>query len=108
MSQIIHGQVLFLLASLCSGMLVMAGYEVVRLLRFLFRHNTIVKWVEDILYWGIAAVPVFYMFFYFNDGDIRWYGILMIICGAYIYYVGISRPVRILVKKIIDKFVKRV
>lgn len=108
MSQIIHGQVLFLLASLCSGMLVMAGYELIRFLRWLFRHNEFAKWIEDILYWALASVPVFYMFFYFNEGDIRWYGILMIICGAYIYYVGISRPLRFLVKKIIDKFIKKV
>lgn len=108
MNQIIHGQVIFLLASLCSGMLVMAGYEIVRFIRCIFKHNAIAKWIEDIVYWFIASIPVFYMFFYFNDGAVRWYGIAMLICGAYIYDVGISRPVHGMLKKIVDKIVKKV
>lgn len=108
MNEIIHGQVVFLLASLCSGMLVMAGYELIRLIRWLFKHNALFIWIEDVLYWLIVSVPVFQMFFYFNEGEIRWYGVVMLICGGYIYYAGISCPMHSFIKKIIEKLKKKV
>lgn len=94
MSQIIWGQVLFVLASLCNGMLLMTGYDVVRLFRWLIPRGGLWLWLEDILYWSLAAVPTFYLFFSFNEGIIRWYGLLGILAGAILYETGISIPVR--------------
>lgn len=94
MSELIHGQVTFLLVTLCCGMALILCYEVLRLLRWLFKHPGIIIWIEDILYWSVAAVPVFYIFFIYNDGEIRWYGVLMLIIGAWLYEKGISRPIR--------------
>ena len=99
MSEIIHGQVTFLLVTLCCGMALILGYEILRLLRWMFWHPGILTWTEDILYWAAASVPVYYIFFVYNDGEIRWYGALMLVTGAWLYEKGISRPVRgVLVK----------
>ncbi len=94
MSDKIHEQIEVFLAALCSGMALMFCYEVLRLLRWLIWHGKIAVWVEDILYWLIASVPVFYVFFVYADGEIRWYGIFMLLLGIYFYEAGISRPVR--------------
>lgn len=94
MSQVIIGQVLFVLASLCCGMLLIAGYDVLRFLRWLFHHGKVLIWIEDTLYWCLAALPVFCLFFFFNEGIIRWYGLLGILLGAVLYEAGISRPMR--------------
>ena len=94
MSEIIHGQVTFLLVTLCCGMALMFCYEVLSILRWMAKHTGIVIWIEDILYWAAASIPVFYIFFIYNDGEIRWYGILMLVMGAWLYENGISRPVR--------------
>jgi len=93
-SEIIHGQVTFLLVTLCCGMALVFCYEILRLLRWMFKHQGIVIWIEDILYWAAASIPTFYIFFVYNDGEIRWYGALMLLSGAWLYENGISRPVR--------------
>lgn len=56
----------------------------------MFRHTVAVIWIEDILYWAAASIPVFYVFFVYNDGEIRWYGVLMLVVGAWLYENGIS------------------
>lgn len=100
MSEIIHGQVTFLLVTLCCGMALIFFYEILRLLRWMFRHTVAVIWIEDILYWAAASIPVFYVFFVYNDGEIRWYGVLMLVVGAWLYENGISRPIRVRLVKI--------
>lgn len=104
MSKVIWGQVLFVLASLCNGMLLMAGYDVLRLFRWLLPHGKLWLWLEDTLYWCAASVPSFYLFFQYNDGVIRWYGLLGILAGAVLYEVGISLPVRSWLRKYADRF----
>lgn len=94
MSQVIIGQVLFVLRTLCNGMLLMAGYDGMRLLRWLLPHGRTGVWVGDILYWCLAALPTFWVFFLYNEGTIRWYGLLGLLAGAVIYETGISKPLR--------------
>lgn len=100
MSEIIHGQVTFLLVTLCCGMALIFCYEILRFLRWMFRHMGAVIWIEDIIYWAVAAIPVFYIFFVYNDGEIRWYGVLMLVMGVWLYENGISRPIRARLVKI--------
>lgn len=90
----IIGQLRFLLLSLCLGMAYMAGYDILRLFRWLVPHNKGWVWIEDLIYWCLAAFPGFYVFFLFNQGVIRWYGILSVFLGALLYEMGISRVVR--------------
>lgn len=90
----IVGQFRFLLLTLCLGMLYICGYDALRFFRWLFPHGKVMLWVEDILYWCIVSVPGFYLFFLYNDGIIRWYGITSVFCGALLYELGLSRPVR--------------
>lgn len=94
MREIIWGQVLFVLASLCSGMLLMTGYDALRLIRWLFPHRKGWFWVGDTLYWSLASVPTFYLFFSYNEGTIRWYGLLGVLLGGILYETGISMPIR--------------
>lgn len=94
MSQIIIGQVLFVLASLFNGMLLMAGYDVLRFIRWLIPHGKVWLWVEDTIFWCLAALPTFCLFFHYNEGVIRWYGLVGILLGAVLYEAGISLPLR--------------
>lgn len=94
MSQIILGQVQFILIMLCCGMGTIAGYDVLRLFRWLVPHAGLAVLLEDLLYWSAGAIPVFYLFFLFHDGEIRWYGIVSILLGIFLYEYGLSRPAR--------------
>lgn len=94
MKQLIAQQVQFILLMTMSGMAVMAGYDVLRLIRWLFPHDRLVVAVEDIFYWIIVSVPVFYLFLLYHDGIIRWYGLVAVFGGILLYEYGFSRPVR--------------
>ena len=91
MSEIIMGQVRFLLVMLCLGMALICGYDFLRFFRWLLPHHTAVVWVEDILYWFLMSVPVYAVFFLYNNGEIRWYGVLAVFLGGLLYEMGISR-----------------
>ena len=94
MSGEIMSQFRFLLSSLCIGMALLAGYDVLRLLRFWIFHGKVWIWVEDILYWCLVSFPVFYAFFRLNQGSIRWYGMTALTGGAFVYEFGFGRVFR--------------
>lgn len=94
MKQLILEQVLFILRMLFGGMAVMAGYDILRCIRWLIPHSSLVVTVEDLCYWAVMSAPVFYLFLYYHDGQIRWYGILAIVGGLLLYEQGLSVPVR--------------
>lgn len=94
MKQLIAQQVQFILLMTMSGMSLMAGYDVLRVIRWLIPHGEIAIAVEDLLYWMVVSVPVFYLFLAFHDGMIRWYGLVSVFGGIVLYEYGLSRPVR--------------
>ncbi len=94
MSQVIEGQVNFVVAALCNGMLLIAGYDLLRLLRWIVPHSKAWVVMEDLLYWLLASVPTYYLFFCYNEGIIRWYGLLSLLAGGVLYERGISLPIR--------------
>lgn len=94
MTEIILGQVQFVLVTAFFGMVLMAGYDILRFLRWLIHHHKIVIMVEDICYWCIMSVPTYIVFFIYNEGEIRWYGALAILIGGILYEKGFSQPIR--------------
>lgn len=94
MSEIIIGQVRFLLMTTLLGMALMGAYDVCRFLRWIIPHHVVIVALGDILFWVAASVPAYGMFYIYNDGEIRWYGVLAVILGGFLYERGISMPVR--------------
>lgn len=94
MSHEIQNQINFVVITLCNGMLLIAGYDILRCLRWLIPHSSLFVWIGDLLYWFFAAFPTFYLLFYYNEGIIRWYGLLSLLVGAILYERGISGPIR--------------
>ena len=39
----------------------------------------------------LMSVPVYAVFFLYNNGEIRWYGVLAVFLGGLLYEMGISR-----------------
>lgn len=94
MSEIIIGQVRFLLMTSLLGMALMGAYDVCRFVRWLIPHHTVVVALEDILFWVFSSIPAYALFFFYNDGEIRWYGALAVFLGALLYEKGLSVPLR--------------
>jgi len=107
-SGIIMGQVRFVLVTLCLGMALMLGYDILRFIRWIIPHHKLLIGAEDILYWSMAAVPAYAVFFIYNSGEIRWYGALAVFLGGTLYEQGISRVVRRLGHKYLEKPKKKI
>lgn len=103
MTEIIMGQVRFVLVTLCLGMLLMFGYDLWRFLRWIVPHHKVVVWVEDLLYWSLMAIPAYAVFFVYNDGEIRWYGALAVFLGGILYEKGISSVLRGFGRRYLEK-----
>lgn len=94
MNDIVAQQVQFLLATLCFGMLTIFLYDGLRLIRWVFLHGKILIAIEDIVYWFIMAILGYLVFLKYNDGIVRWYGLVCVFVGAVLYETGISRGIR--------------
>lgn len=58
----------FFAVSIVSGCLLVFLYDVLRVLRRLLPHGTILIAVEDIIYWMVCAFFIFAMLYQKNDG----------------------------------------
>lgn len=108
MKQLIAEQLQFILLMTASGMGLMLGYDAFRLLRWLIPHASLLIVIEDLLYWTIMSVPVFYLFLLYHDGIIRWYGVVSIFAGIILYELGFSRPIRTLLAGIFNPWRRRI
>jgi hypothetical protein len=93
-SQVIREQLSFLVTTICGGMLLMLGYDLLRFWRWMIPHRPVWLWIEDILYWSVASIPAFVMFYRMIDGVLRWYGMAGLLAGGILYEGGISIPLR--------------
>lgn len=73
-----------------SGFILGFSYDIIRILRRLFRHNFIVMAGQDFLYWCVSAVFIFMLLLCADDGKIRLFNILGIFLGMIIYFSAIS------------------
>lgn len=94
MTAMIVEQFRFVLMSACMGMVLMAGYDICRLCRWLIPHPGGLIFLEDMLFWCGMALPVYIVFYIYNNGAIRWYGALAVVLGSVLYEWGISRCIR--------------
>lgn len=108
MRQIIQEQIYFQITTLCAGMFLMFGYDILRLWRWFLPHGKIWVWVEDLLYWSLSGIPVFILFFRMIDGVPRLYGIVGMLAGGILYEAGISIPIRAGLHRILGKYNKKI
>ena len=93
--EMIIGQLRYFLFSLLYGILLMVCYDFFGVFRHFVRHGKIAIWVEDWLFWCVAAVIVFQMIFALNYGMIRFFFVGSLILGMWLYrkLVG-QHPIR--------------
>lgn len=72
---------LFLHACLI-GMILLACYVVLAVIRRLFCHRKWMVHLEDIGYWTGVSIYLFVQFYHTNNGKIRWFSVLGIVIGA--------------------------
>ncbi len=81
----IKSQLIFLLGSFLSGVFVMLAYEVVNIIRGLFRPGVIGRFFLDVTFFVLSGVCVFQMIFLCNNGTIRSFFVFAFGAGAILY-----------------------
>ena len=73
-----------------AGGFLLAVYDVLRILRIVFRHPGFLVAAEDILYWLFHAVYLFWMMYHQNNGAVRGYIVAGVILGMLVYNQTLS------------------
>jgi spore cortex biosynthesis protein YabQ len=82
-------------------------YDFFRILRRTFRHPDALTQAEDVIYWLLATVFIFYFILHSNDGEIRFYAVVGVFGGMGLYFFTLSRLLMAVSGVVID-FLKRV
>jgi spore cortex biosynthesis protein YabQ len=72
------------------GVLLLALYDLIRILRRIVPHGIAAIALEDVLYWLGTALLIFQLIYRENDGAVRSYALLAIFVGMYFYHQTIS------------------
>ena len=86
-----------------AGAALCAVYDILRIFRRIFSHNTVAYSTEDLLYFICMAPLVFVFVLKVNDGIFRFYIVLGILMGVFLYRNTMSRLlINFWLKKIVN------
>ena len=81
---------LFLLFAL-DGVIIGILFDFFRILRRSFSTGIVLTSIEDILFWIFSGIILLYSIFVYNNGAIRGYMFLGVLCGATLYMITLSK-----------------
>lgn len=103
MSGQITEEVIFLLHSFLLGIVITFVYDLFRIFRRVIRHGILWISLEDLFFWILTAVGIFYLLHYENNGAFRWFAILGAGVGMFLYKKTLSEPLVQLVSKLVNR-----
>lgn len=83
----------FVVASFVWGILLLMGYDVLRIIRRIVPHGKILVAAQDLLFWILGSIMVFRMIYEKNDGIIRGTAFITMFFAMFLYRYGISERV---------------
>ena len=86
MKEIVTDPLLFFLASILFGVCLQAVYDIIRGIRRVFYHKSMLIFIEDIGFGIFTAVMAFIFLCTYNDGELRGFFFLGIVVGMILYY----------------------
>ena len=75
----------FLLHALLMGIFITFVYDILRILRRVIPHKSIVVSLEDLGFWIYCAEKVFLMMYHESDGNLRWFAVIGALAGMFFY-----------------------
>lgn len=94
------------LASVLAGLCICVIYDLLRVIRSFAKPSAAITDIEDILFWGISAIVMFFVVFYTNFGNVRWYEFFGVLLGSVLYFFTLSKLVYCILRKAIVFFLK--
>lgn len=89
-----------------DGIIIGVLFDFFRILRKSFVTGNIITAIEDIIFWLLSGILILYSIFTYNNGIIRGYMFLGVLCGALLYMLTISK-LFIKINVIIISFIKK-
>jgi len=83
--EMIIGQLRYFGASFLCGISLMFVYDFIEVFRCKVKHKKFARFLEDWLFWAIAAVLIFQMIFALNNGILRNFFVVSFMGGMFLY-----------------------
>ncbi len=97
----LNEQASLFLFSVSLGFIIGFIYDIFRIIRFIFNHKKIWVQIEDALYWLISVFFVFLFLLKKNYGEVRFYMIVGVFLGMFLYFISISQLILSVSEKIL-------
>lgn len=91
MSSHINEEVMLLLVSLYGGIVLIVTYDIIKILRRVFKASNLRVLIEDIIFWTVAAVYIFNIFLKYNYGTPRYFAIMAVLGAMCLFEALIGR-----------------
>jgi len=101
------GQAWLFLGTVAAGFVNGFVYDIFRIARKTARHKSWLVQIEDVLYWTIASVLMFYFMLRQNHGEVRFFAIVGAAIGMVLYFNSLS-PLVIKISVAVINFIKNV
>ncbi len=89
----VSNQAYIFFCSILGGMLIAFIFDLFRIKRKAVETGNLLTYIEDLLYWIIAALVMFAVVYLANEGELRGYIFLGFVMGAALYILLLSRLV---------------
>lgn len=88
------------LSAVGMGAMIGLVYDFFRVLRRVLKHPNWAVQLEDILFWLVATLGMFYFILRQNSGAVPMFSVMAVFCGAVIYFATLSRLVLVVFVKL--------
>jgi spore cortex biosynthesis protein YabQ len=89
----VSSQAYVFFCTIVGGMAIALVYDFFRIFRRAVKTGGLVTYVQDLLYWIMAALILFFTVYYSNDGELRVYVFIGALLGVIFYALLFSRAV---------------
>ncbi len=90
MSELVTTEFVLFLYAAYFGIEIAFVYDLLRIFRRVVGHNRLAMAFEDFLYWIWVGVKAFLMLYEYHNGSLRFYTILGVCAGIFLYTVSIG------------------
>ncbi len=101
----VKSQIITFLCGILLGVILSFDFDLFRALRNVLKHNNVVVFFEDILFFLVAIFTTFLLLMARCNGEVRMYVILSIITGFFMYRISLSKLFLPIIKFIFGLFV---
>lgn len=99
-------QAFIYLYSVGGGIIFGFLYDVLRISRRSIKHSKVIVAIQDITYWLIVSVGVLLLVYHINEGEVRAYIVVGILCGSVLYFIIFSRAILFITVPIVSFVIK--